>query len=105
MRYSIMSIPKLADYKRIVFFTGAGASAEGGIPTCRGKGGLWAEYNYEDYACQTAFDRDPNRVWDFHDKRREAVAKCNPNRGHEIIAATQQKNAKTVIVTQNIDGL
>jgi NAD-dependent deacetylase len=100
-----MAVPKLPDYKRIVFFTGAGLSAESGIPTYRGKGGLWAEYNYEDYACQRAFDSDPNRVWDFHDKRRAAVAKCDPNRGHTIIAETQAKNAATVIVTQNIDGL
>jgi NAD-dependent deacetylase len=100
-----MSTPKLSDYKRIVFFTGAGLSAESGIPTYRGKGGLWAEYDYEDYACQRAFERDPNRVWDFHDKRRDAVSKCAPNRGHTIIAETQAKNPGTVIVTQNIDGL
>ena len=65
--------PRLADFERIVFFTGAGLSSESGIPTYRGAGGIWKEYNYEDYACQRAFDRDPEKVWDFHDKRRVAV--------------------------------
>src|SRR6185369_9945530 len=100
-----MSIPKLADYKRIVFFTGAGLSAESGIPTYRGKGGLWAEYDYEEYACQRAFDRDPEKVWDFHDKRRAAVAKCAPNIGHQIIAEVQESQPGTIVITQNIDGL
>lgn len=100
-----MTIPRLGNFKRIVFFTGAGLSAESGIPTYRGKGGMWNEYNYEDYACQRAFDRDPNKVWDFHDKRRETVSKCHPNRAHEIISETQRNNLSTTIITQNIDGL
>lgn len=97
--------PRLTDFSRIVFFTGAGLSVESGIPTYRGKGGLWKEYDYEDYACQRAFERDPNKVWDFHDKRREAVAKCAPNRGHELVARIQKEKPSTVVVTQNIDGL
>jgi NAD-dependent deacetylase len=97
--------PRLSAFDRIVFFTGAGLSAESGIPTYRGRGGIWTEYDYEDYACQRAFDRDPERVWDFHDKRREVVGKCAPNRGHEIVAETQRAKKGTVVVTQNIDGL
>jgi len=93
------------DFDRIVFFTGAGLSAESGIPTYRGKGGMWAEYDYEDYACQRAFDRDPAKVWDFHDMRRAAVAKCEPNEGHRVIAAVQAAKPTTAVVTQNIDGL
>ena len=96
---------KLNDYERIVFFTGAGLSAESGIPTYRGSGGLWHQYNYEDYACQRAFDRDPENVWDFHDKRREAIGATEPNEGHKIIADVQKKKPGTWIVTQNIDGL
>lgn len=99
------SIPRLADFERIVFFTGAGLSAESGIPTYRGKGGMWAEYDYEDYACQRAFDRDPEKVWDFHDMRRAAVAKCEPNDGHRIIAQVQAEKPGTAVITQNIDGL
>ncbi len=101
-----MSAPiRFRDFERIVFFTGAGMSAESGIPTYRGSGGLWREYNYEDYACQPAFERDPERVWDFHDKRRAAVAACAPNPGHLVVAAVQRERPGTAIVTQNIDGL
>jgi len=97
--------PRLADFERIVFFTGAGLSAESGIPTYRGHGGIWNEYNYEDYACQRAFDRDPDKVWDFHDKRRAAVAACAPNAGHRAISSVQQDKPATVVITQNIYGL
>lgn len=96
---------RFKDFHRIVFFTGAGMSAESGVPTYRGKGGIWREYNYQDYACQQAFDRDPEKVWDFHDKRRATVAACAPNRGHDIIAAVQRDRPATAIITQNIDGL
>jgi len=96
---------RFKDFNRIVFFTGAGMSAESGIPTYRGAGGVWREYNYEDYACAEAFEKQPEKVWDFHDMRREKVASCNPNRGHEIVAEVQRLKPSTVIVTQNIDGL
>ena len=100
-----MSPPRFADFERILFFTGAGLSAESGIPTYRGKGGMWTEYDYEDYACQRAFERDPEKVWDFHDKRRATVGACEPNYGHRIIAEVQRERAGTSVVTQNIDGL
>jgi NAD-dependent deacetylase len=100
-----MGAPRFRDFEQIVFFTGAGLSAESGIPTYRGRGGIWAEYDYEDYACQRAFDRDPERVWDFHDKRRAAVAACEPNQGHQVIAGVQADRPETRVVTQNIDGL
>jgi NAD-dependent deacetylase len=100
-----MTTPRFRDFERIVFFTGAGLSAESGIPTYRGHGGLWKEYNYEDYACQRAFDRDPDRVWDFHDKRRAAVAACEPNAGHRVISEVQREKPEAAIITQNIDGL
>jgi NAD-dependent deacetylase len=96
---------RLRDFERIVFFTGAGMSAESGIPTYRGKGGIWKEYDYEDYACQRAFDRDPEKVWDFHDKRRAAVMACQPNDGHRIVAEVARELPGTTIVTQNIDGM
>ena len=100
-----MATPRFSDFERILFFTGAGLSAESGIPTYRGKGGVWAEYDYEDFACPRAFERDPEKVWDFHDKRRAAVAACEPNERHRIIAAVQRERAGTSVVTQNIDGL
>jgi len=94
-------VRSLTKYRRPLFFTGAGLSVESGIPTYRGAGGIWEEYDYTDYACQRAFDANPERVWDFHDVRREAVAACEPNEGHRLIA--ELENAR--IITQNIDGL
>jgi len=93
------------DFERIVFFTGAGMSAESGVPTYRGKGGIWKEYDFEAYACQIAFDRDPEKVWEFHNYRRGLVGKCAPNEGHRIIARTESARPDVTIVTQNIDGL
>ena len=101
-----MTTVRLRDYRRIVFFTGAGMSAECGIPTYRGRGGIWSQYRYEEYACQRAFDRDPDKVWDFHDLRRARVASCDPHAGHRLIAELQREGPGRVsIVTQNIDGM
>lgn len=96
---------KAESFKRVVLFTGAGISAESGVPTYRGAGGLWHEYRPEEYACQEAFERDPDKVWDFHDKRRELTGACKPNAGHEAIARFEERHPRTTVVTQNIDGL
>lgn len=96
---------KLSDYKKVVFFTGAGMSAESGVPTYRGKGGTWTEYNYEEYACQAAFEANPEKVWDFHNKRRAAVKACEPHEGHRLIADWESKFESLTVVTQNIDGM
>ncbi len=100
-----MTPPQIKDFHRVVFFTGAGMSAESGIPTYRGEGGVWSQYNWQEYACQDAFDRDPERVWDFHDVRRTAVAACAPNPGHHAVAQVQRDHPGTTVITQNIDGL
>lgn len=95
----------LRDFERVVIFTGAGISAESGIPTYRGKGGTWDQYNWQDYACQAAFYRDPEKVWEFHEMRRSTVAACDPNDGHRIIAEMEAELPQLTVVTQNIDGL
>ncbi len=95
----------MKDFQHIVFFTGAGLSVESGIPTYRGQGGVWENYDYQEYACQEAFEKDPEKVWDFHDKRRAMIKSCVPNSAHEIIAKVQQHHPRTTIITQNIDGL
>ena len=100
-----MADPSLRDFSRIVFFTGAGMSAESGVPTYRGAGGIWKEYDWRRYACQTAFDRDPAGVWEFHNFRRGLVAPCEPNAGHRLIARAEQTLPRVTVVTQNIDGL
>src|SRR5687768_17478591 len=93
------------EFSRVVFFTGAGMSAESGVPTYRGKGGIWKEYDWQQYACQPAFERDPEKVWEFHNYRRTLVASCKPNPGHELIANLQKDLPGAVVITQNIDGL
>jgi NAD-dependent deacetylase len=96
---------KLNKFKSVVFFSGAGMSVESGVPTYRGRGGIWHKYNYEEYACQAAFDLDPLKVWEFHDQRRARVAKCEPNSGHKLIAELENSHPDITVVTQNIDGL
>lgn len=95
---------RLEAYEHIVFFTGAGMSKESGVPTFRGPGGIWKSYDYPKVACQDAFDRDPEKVWEFHNYRRSIVGAADPNRGHAIIAELA-KTRSVDIVTQNIDGL
>jgi NAD-dependent deacetylase len=99
------------DYKKIVFFTGAGMSAESGVPTYRGKGGIWRQYNWEEYACQRAFEKEPEKVLRFHELRRKAVLECKPHTGHYVISEMEKmfQEGSTVesvsVVTQNIDGM
>ena len=89
------------DFSNIVFFTGAGMSAESGVPTYRGKGGIWGSYSIEEYACQEAFERNPEKVLAFHEKRRSSVLDCTPHDGHRVIADMSCAR----VVTQNIDGM
>ncbi|MFQ6605937.1 MAG: NAD-dependent deacetylase [Fidelibacterota bacterium] len=88
----------------LVFFTGAGISAESGVPTYRGKGGIWEQYDWQAVASQEAFNRNPRTVIAFHHKRRKWLRTCKPNGAHEVIADLETKVPVTVI-TQNIDGL
>ncbi|MBA7705170.1 MAG: NAD-dependent protein deacylase [Calditrichaeota bacterium] len=94
-----------ADYRAIVFFTGAGMSAESGVPTYRGQGGIWAKYNWEEVASEEAFRRSPEKVLEFHALRRQQLADCRPHQGHRIIAALENSHPDVTIITQNIDGL
>ena len=80
-------------------------SAESGVPTYRGQGGVWKEYDYRKYATQYAFDEDPDRVWRFHNERRTLLSGCEPNDGHRIIARLENEREHVTVVTQNIDGL
>ena len=79
---------RLARRPRITVVTGAGVSAASGIPTFRGPGGLWKNFRPEDLATAEAFDRDPGLVWEWYAWRRELVAKAQPNRAHEVLAAS-----------------
>jgi NAD-dependent deacetylase len=92
-------------YRHIVFFTGAGLSAESGVPTYRGAGGIWAAYDYGSYACQRAFESDPDKVWAFHDERRVRMQAVAPSLAHRIIAELAKQHPSSLVITQNIDGL
>ena len=80
----------LNHYNKIIFFTGAGMSAESGVPTYRGRGGIWNEYKWEEYACQNAFNKNPEFVLKFHQLRRMEALKCNPHQGHDIISKNRE---------------
>jgi NAD-dependent deacetylase len=90
-------------WERIVVFTGAGVSADSGIPTFRGSGGLWREFRAEDLATPQAFARDPNLVWEWYEWRRGLVRDAQPNAAHLVIA--QLDRLTTTVVTQNVDAL
>ena len=90
--------------KRIVVLTGAGMSAESGIPTFRDKGGLWEGYDIEDVATPEAFERNPETVLEFYNDRRKAVREVDPNEGHKALVNLEQAY-DVHIITQNIDDL
>jgi len=88
-------------WERIVVFTGAGVSAESGIPTFRGAGGLWRNFRSEDLATPEAFARDPRLVWEWYEWSRGLVRNAQPNAAHFAIAQL----ARAVVITQNVDAL
>jgi NAD-dependent protein deacetylase/lipoamidase len=87
--------------RRVVAFTGAGVSADSGIPTFRGPGGVWRNFRAEDLATPEAFERDPDLVWEWYEWRRDLIRKAEPNAAHISIASLRD----AVVVTQNVDGL
>jgi NAD-dependent deacetylase len=95
---------KLKNAKNIVFVTGAGISQESGIPTFRGKDGLWRKYDPMTLATIDAFYQNPKLVWEWYEERRQNILKANPNPGHIAIAELEKYKDVTVL-TQNIDGL
>ena len=95
----------LDDASSIAVLTGAGVSAESGIPTFRGKGGLWKQYRPEDLATPQAFARDPKLVWEWYDWRRGLIARAAPNPGHVALAAIESRASKFTLITQNVDDL
>jgi len=89
-----------------VVFTGAGMSKESGIPTFRDAlEGIWENFSPEDLATPEAFERDPQRVRDFYEYRREFVRKAKPNAGHLAIAEMEELFPEVIVVTQNVDCL
>ena len=95
----------LREAERVVVLTGAGVSAESGVPTFRGPGGLWKQYRAEDLATPEAFARDPRLVWEWYGWRRALVLECTPNAAHHALATAAGSRPAFRIVTQNVDGL
>ncbi len=91
--------------KHVAVSTGAGISAESGIPTFRGKEGLWKKYRAEELATPTAFAQNPELVWEFYEWRRGIIAEKMPNPGHKVIARWESVFPVFSLITQNIDGL
>ncbi len=90
---------------RIVVMTGAGVSAESGVPTFRGEEGLWRNHRAEDLATPQAFARDPLTVWQWYAWRRSLIAACRPNAAHRSLVQLMCRKAATTLVSQNVDGL
>ncbi|HVR37451.1 MAG TPA: NAD-dependent deacylase [Thermoanaerobaculia bacterium] len=86
---------------RVVVFTGAGVSADSGVPTFRGADGLWRNFRSEDLATPAAFHRDPQLVWEWYEWRRSLIRDAEPNAAHRAIARIPD----CVVVTQNVDNL
>ncbi len=90
--------------QHIVFFTGAGMSAESGLATFRDMGGLWEQYEITDVATPEAWVRNQELVLDFYNQRRQQLMNCKPNVGHQLIAGFE-KRYKVTVITQNVDNL
>jgi NAD-dependent deacetylase len=95
----------LAKASRVVALTGAGVSAESGVPTFRGEQGLWRKFRPEELANPQAFARDPLLVWEWYAWRQSVVAGCAPNAGHRALVELQNEWPRFVLITQNVDGL
>ena len=95
----------LAGAGRVAVLTGAGISAESGVPTFRGKDGLWKQHKAETLATPEAFERDPKLVWEWYDWRRGLIAAVEPNAGHRVIAGWERLFGEMAVITQNVDGL
>jgi NAD-dependent deacetylase len=91
--------------EKVMVSTGAGISSESGVPTFRGPGGLWNDFRPEELATPEAFSRNPKRVWEWYDWRRQLLKKVEPNPGHSALARFESLFPRFFLFTQNIDGL
>ncbi|PYV38001.1 MAG: NAD-dependent protein deacylase [Acidobacteria bacterium] len=90
---------------RVVVFTGAGISAESGVPTFRGPEGLWKKFRVQDLATPEAFQARPQLVWEWYGWRRGQIAEVKPNPGHRAVSEFEKYFVDFTLVTQNVDGL
>ncbi len=103
---SILELRRALDQaSSIAALTGAGISAESGVPTFRGPNGLWRNYSPEQLATPEAFARNPRLVWEWYDWRRSLIRKAQPNPGHLALAQLERRKPGFTLLTQNVDGL
>ncbi|ABM81282.1 NAD-dependent protein deacetylases, SIR2 family [Hyperthermus butylicus DSM 5456] len=95
----------LVQYRPFIAFTGAGISAESGVPTFRGRGGLWERFRPEELATPEAFERNPRLVWEWYRWRMEIIYKARPNPAHYALVELERLGLIRCVVTQNVDGL
>ncbi len=98
-------VKRLVSARKVAVLTGAGISAESGIPTFRGKGGLWRNYNPTELATPDAFNKDPKLVWEFYNWRRQIISKASFNEAHRALARMEEMIPEFTLITQNVDGL
>ena len=96
----------LRNARHVCVLTGAGTSAESGIPTFRDAlTGLWSKFRPEELATPEAFERDPETIWSWYEWRRELIRQAQPNAGHFALAELARRVPRLTLVTQNVDGL
>lgn len=105
VEFSTSLLSALGNAQSVVAFTGAGISAESGIPTFRGTDGIWKKFKPEELANIDAFMRNPELVWEWYAHRKRIVAGIQPNAGHIALAKMEQLFQDFAVVTQNIDNL
>src|SRR5262245_66335202 len=106
MTIPVELVQRLAKATRVTVLTGAGVSAESGVPTFRdAQTGLWANFKPEDLATPRAFRRDPKLVWEWYAWRRAKVASVVPNPAHQALAAMQHRFPQFALITPNVDAL
>jgi len=98
-------VAKLLASKTAVALTGAGISADSGVPTFRGKDGLWKKYSPEELATPSAFERNPELVWEWYEWRINIIKSAKPNPAHYALAELNRMGAVKCVVTQNVDDL
>ncbi|HOP46633.1 MAG TPA: NAD-dependent deacylase [Desulfobacteraceae bacterium] len=91
--------------ERVTVLTGAGISAESGVPTFRGEGGLWRNHDVMELATPYAFERDPELVWEFYNWRRDLISKLTFNPAHKALVDLERIKPSFTLISQNVDGL
>ena len=99
------TVDKIISARSVVFFTGAGISAESGIPIFRGKDGIWNKLKPDELANFNSFLKNPDLVWEWYNHRKKVIHESEPNKGHLTIAEFENILPEVIVVTQNIDNL